>query len=68
MRQRTASGVIWVGVTTMGLLALVPAGALASTVSTRIKRVFYAAAPARSTTSPSHSPALTSHFPTPGPP
>ena len=45
MRQRTASGVTWVGVTTMGLLALVPAGALASTVSTRIKRVFYAAAP-----------------------
>ena len=37
MRQRTASGVIWVGVTTMGLSALVPAGALASTVSTRIQ-------------------------------
>jgi Ca2+-binding RTX toxin-like protein len=45
MRQRTACGAIWLGVTTMGLLCLVPTGALASNVQTRIKRVFYDAAP-----------------------
>jgi Ca2+-binding RTX toxin-like protein len=45
MPQRTASGAIWLGVTTIGLLALVPAGALASTANTRIQRVWYTAAP-----------------------
>jgi Ca2+-binding RTX toxin-like protein len=45
MRQRTARRAIWLGISTMGLLALVSAGALASTVHTRVQRVWYTAAP-----------------------
>ena len=45
MRQRTAKATAtWIALTTMGLLALIPAGALASTVNTRIQRVWYTAA------------------------
>jgi Ca2+-binding RTX toxin-like protein len=46
MRHRTANAkATSIALTAIGLLALVPAGALASTANTRIQRVWYTAAP-----------------------